>query len=102
MSFAQVNRESSSLPRGAYGGGTAFGWGARIALAKPVDAKGFKLPTLSDAFLTLRLNKLPNGQGSDVVSGGVRVVVKFLLDQNARFYNTEASVSNDPRRPWCL
>ena len=89
----QVNRGSSNLPRGAYGGGIAFGWGARYALPKPVDAKGFKFPTSNDAFLTLALN------GSDVVSGGLRVVVKFMLDANCRYYNGDSSHS-DPRRPW--
>ena len=98
VNCTQVNRGSSSLPRGAYGGGIAFGWGARYALAKPVDAKGFKVPIRDDSFVTLRLNK----RGSDVVSGGLRVVVKFLLDQNTRFFNTEPSVSTDPSRPWAV
>lgn len=98
VSCTQVNHGTSSLPRGAYGGGTAFGWGARHSLAKPVDAKGFKAPTRDDSFLTLRVNT----PGSGLVSGGVRVVVKFLLDQFARFYNTEPSVSTDPSRPWAV
>lgn len=98
VSCSMINYGSFNLPRGAYGGGTAFGWGARYTLAKPVDAKGFKAPTRDDSFLTLRLN----APGSDLVSGGVRVVVKFLLDQRTRYYNTELSVSTDPSRPWAV